>query len=91
MAHKLFNLHHRPRTISNVSSSLMARGYTRSTSINQQWQLIGIGGGYFKIKNRNSGKILSISGGSDVNGALIVQNADTNTWSQNFKFHIVEQ
>lgn len=57
-----------------------------SNATNEKWQLIDAGGGYFKIKNCLTHKILDISGGSLFDGAYCIQWDDVNGNNQKFKF-----
>ena len=40
---------------------------------NQQWQLVDLGNGYYKVINRNSGKLLDVNGGSTQGAAKVIQ------------------
>jgi alpha-L-fucosidase len=43
------------------------------TATNDEWQPVDLGNGYFRIVNRNSGKVLDVSGASTADGARVVQ------------------
>ena len=42
-------------------------------SSNALWTFVPTSGGYYQIKNVNSGEVISVKGASAVNGASIVQ------------------
>jgi hypothetical protein len=52
---------------------------------NQRWQLVDVGGGYYKIKNLKSGKVLEVTGGSTTNGALVAQWTDNGGTNQQWQ------
>jgi hypothetical protein len=43
------------------------------------WQLLDSGGGWFRIRNQNSGKVLGVTGMSTANSAQVVQFGDNGT------------
>ena len=51
----------------------------------QQWQLVSVGGGYYKLKNRSTGKLLDISGQSLADGASAIQWTDNGGTNQHFQ------
>jgi hypothetical protein len=51
----------------------------------QQWQLVSVGGGYYKLKNRSTGKLLDISGQSLADGAAAIQWTDNGGTNQHFQ------
>lgn len=53
---------------------------------NQQWKLEAAGGGYYKVVNKNSGKVLDIPGASTMNGTKIQQWSYTGADNQLFFF-----
>ncbi|RQX16126.1 glycoside hydrolase [Micromonospora ureilytica] len=59
--------------------------WTRNNGVNQQWQFVDSGGGYYRIKSRHSGKVLDVSGFSTADGGAIVQWADLNGTNQQFR------
>jgi hypothetical protein len=64
-------------------ASLGTYSYWEGT--NEQFSFVSLGNGYYKIVNRNSGKVLDISGSSTGNNAGVVQNtysgANSQQWS----------
>ena len=46
---------------------------TAAGTNSQQWQVIDIGYGYYKLINRNSSQSVDVNGGSTANGAGIIQ------------------
>jgi hypothetical protein len=52
---------------------------------NQRWELVDVGGGYYKIKNVKSGKVLDVTGGSTAEGALVVQWTDNGGQNQQWQ------
>ncbi|MBG6066858.1 RICIN domain-containing protein [Micromonospora ureilytica] len=59
--------------------------WTRNNGVNQQWQFVDSGGGYYRVKSRHSGKVLDVSGFSTADGGAIVQWADLNGTNQQFR------
>lgn len=51
--------------------------WTDNGGTNQQWSFNPTDSGYYKIPNRNSGKLLEIYQNSTANGALADQRVDT--------------
>jgi hypothetical protein len=71
----------------DISAASITKGaaniqWTDNGGLNQRWQLIDAGGGYYNIKNTNSGLILDISGGSTVDGTQGVQRTDNGGLNQ---------
>ncbi|TYP78975.1 endo-1,4-beta-xylanase/mannan endo-1,4-beta-mannosidase/arabinogalactan endo-1,4-beta-galactosidase [Paenibacillus methanolicus] len=58
----------------------MDGGYT-----NQQWQPVYTGGGFFKLENRASGKLIDVSSGSLDDGANVLQWADNGGANQQWQ------
>ncbi|MFI6237631.1 family 43 glycosylhydrolase [Micromonospora sp. NPDC050784] len=59
--------------------------WTRNNGVNQQWQFVDSGGGYYRVKSRHSGKVLDVSGFSTADGGAVVQWADLNGTNQQFR------
>ncbi|WP_405691680.1 non-reducing end alpha-L-arabinofuranosidase family hydrolase [Streptomyces sp. NBC_01185] len=59
--------------------------WTRNDQIQQQWQFVDSGGGYYRIKSRHSGKALDVYNWSTANGGSIVQWADLNAANQQWR------
>ena len=55
-------------------------GYSEWDS--QKWQLVQVEDGYYKIVNKNSGRVLDISGLSTASGAACIQYAYNGGWNQ---------
>jgi type 1 glutamine amidotransferase len=53
--------------------------------LNQQWQPVDEGGGYYHFVNRNSGKCLDVPGASTADGVQLVQYACNGTGAQSFR------
>ncbi|MEH6372328.1 RICIN domain-containing protein, partial [Pectobacterium carotovorum] len=51
----------------------------------QQWLILDAGDGYYKIMNRNSGKLLDVNSRSTENGASGIQWHDNGGWNQLWK------
>jgi hypothetical protein len=49
------------------------------------WQLLDNGNGFFRIKNKNSGKLLAVSGMSTADSANVVQFSDNGTADHNWR------
>ena len=65
----------------DVSGSSTADGgdvvqWSRHGGLNQQWQFVDAGGGFYRVRSRHSGKVLDVLGASVANGADVVQWAD---------------
>ncbi|WP_055715974.1 RICIN domain-containing protein [Streptomyces torulosus] len=52
----------------------------------QQWQLRPQTGGAFAVVNRNSGKVLDVSGGSTTDDAALIQYRDVGSTNQRRTF-----
>ncbi|MZF90608.1 non-reducing end alpha-L-arabinofuranosidase family hydrolase [Streptomyces sp. SID5643] len=59
--------------------------WTRNDQVQQQWQFVDSGGGYYRIKSRHSGKVLDVHNWSTANGGSIVQWTDTNATNQQWR------
>ncbi|MCE6996238.1 PQQ-dependent sugar dehydrogenase [Saccharothrix sp. S26] len=57
--------------------------YSRNDGAWQQWQFVDSGGGYYRIRSRHSGMVLSFP--STANGAGLVQTTDANLAGQQFR------
>ena len=55
----------------------------------QHWQLVDAGGGFYKLRNRATGKVIDVSGGSLSNGANVIQWADNGGSNQHWQIVIV--
>ena len=53
--------------------------------LNQQWQWVSEGGGYYHFVNRNSARCLTVPGGSTANSVQLVQASCTGAGSQSFR------
>src|SRR4051812_24946293 len=47
------------------------RQYTRTDAVNQQFQFVDVGSGYYQLRNRNSGKVIAVPNATD--GAQVIQ------------------
>ena len=56
----------------------------------QQWQIIAVGGGIYKLVNTNTGKIMEIDNGSTADGANVEQSDDRNGAQQRWRFVLQE-
>ncbi|MFF0155586.1 RICIN domain-containing protein [Micromonospora sp. NPDC005203] len=59
--------------------------WTRNNGVNQQWQFVDSGDGFYRVKSRHSGKVLDVSGRSTADGGAIVQWSDNNGTNQQFR------
>ncbi|MFH8760418.1 non-reducing end alpha-L-arabinofuranosidase family hydrolase [Streptomyces atroolivaceus] len=59
--------------------------WTKNDQVQQQWQFVDSGGGYYRIKSRHSGKVLDVHNWSTANGGSIVQWADLNSTNQQWR------
>jgi Glycosyl hydrolase family 62/Ricin-type beta-trefoil lectin domain-like len=73
--------------VSGVSTSDGApvQQWTRHDGLNQQWQFVDSGGGFFRLRARHSGKVLDVNGSSTADGADVVQWSDHNGTNQQFR------
>ncbi|HEY5003267.1 MAG TPA: RICIN domain-containing protein, partial [Ktedonobacteraceae bacterium] len=53
-----------------------------SGTANQQWSIVSVGSGYYKLISRNSGQALDVASQSTANGALVDQWPDSGTANQ---------
>ncbi|MBB5873601.1 pectate lyase [Allocatelliglobosispora scoriae] len=56
--------------------------WARNDGYQQQWQFVGAGSGYYKLKSRHSGKFLELPNAND--GTGLVQNPDNGSTRQHF-------
>lgn len=59
--------------------------WTRSDGVNQRWQLVSSGDGYYRIRSQHSGKVLDVSGRSLADGGPVIQWTDTNGTNQQWR------
>ncbi len=59
--------------------------WTRNDGLQQQWQFVDSGNGYYRIKSRLSGKVLDVYNWSTADGGAIVQYTDYNQNNQQFR------
>ncbi|MFD8800033.1 non-reducing end alpha-L-arabinofuranosidase family hydrolase [Streptomyces atroolivaceus] len=59
--------------------------WTKNDQVQQQWQFVDSGDGYYRIKSRHSGKVLDVHNWSTANGGSIVQWADLNSTNQQWR------
>ncbi|MCM3746100.1 RICIN domain-containing protein [Paenibacillus pasadenensis] len=69
----------------SISSGADAVIFTGNGSLSQQWAFANQGGGFFKIKNVNSGLNLNMQGNGTANGVLVVQLPDGVSLVQSFR------
>ena len=51
----------------------------------QHWQLVDAGGGFYKLRNRATGKLMDVSGGSLSDGANVIQWPDNGGRNQQWQ------
>jgi hypothetical protein len=73
--------------VSGVSNSDGApiHQWARHDGLNQQWQFVDSGGGFYRLRARHSGKVLDVLNFSTADGAQIVQWGDGNGMNQQFR------
>ncbi|MFC7241374.1 ThuA domain-containing protein [Catellatospora aurea] len=73
--------------VTNVSAADNApiQLWTYSGGLNQQWQPVAEGGGYYHLVNRNSGKCLDVPAASTADSVQLVQYACNGTGAQSFR------
>lgn len=59
--------------------------WTYGGGLNQQWQWVSEGGGYYHFVNRNSARCLTVPGGSTADSVQLVQASCTGAASQSFR------
>ncbi|WP_203900077.1 non-reducing end alpha-L-arabinofuranosidase family hydrolase [Virgisporangium aliadipatigenens] len=64
--------------------------WTRNDGLQQQWQFVDSGGGYYRLKSRLSGKVLDVYNWSTADGAAIVQWTDNNAANQQFSIQDID-
>ena len=57
----------------------------RNDGLQQQWQFVDSGGGFYRVKSRLSGKVLDVYNWSTANGGSIVQWSDFNANNQQWR------
>jgi arabinogalactan endo-1,4-beta-galactosidase len=72
-----------PQSCANISAPGTAG--TTNCGYEQQWQLVDSGEGFYQLLNRNSGKLLDISGASGDDGAVSIQ------WPSNAGYNQMRQ
>jgi hypothetical protein len=58
------------------------RQYTRTDAVNQQFQFVDVGAGYYQLKHRNSGKVIAVPSATD--GAQVIQTTASTDTKQHF-------
>ncbi|MFD1048272.1 non-reducing end alpha-L-arabinofuranosidase family hydrolase, partial [Kibdelosporangium lantanae] len=58
--------------------------WARHDGANQQWQFVDSGGGYYRLKSKNSSKVLDVNQKSTADGAKLQQWTDNNGTNQQF-------
>jgi hypothetical protein len=58
------------------------RQYTRTDAVNQQFQFVDVGSGYYQLHNRNSGKVIAVPNAND--GAQVIQTTASTDTKQQF-------
>jgi hypothetical protein len=73
--------------VTNVSTADNApiQLWTYSGGLNQQWQPVAEGGGYYHLVNRNSGKCLDVPAASTADSVQLVQYTCNGTGAQSFR------
>ncbi|WP_258725559.1 endo-1,4-beta-xylanase [Cellulomonas sp. NS3] len=71
----------------NLSTADGARitQWSRNDGLQQQWQFVDAGNGYYRLKSRLSGKVLDVYNFSTADGGAIVQYTDRNQTNQQFR------
>ena len=59
--------------------------WSRNDGAWQQWQFVGVGDGYYKLKAKHSGKVVDLWGWSTSDGGEFRQYQDLNGWNQHFR------
>ncbi|GAA1800035.1 hypothetical protein GCM10009682_22120 [Luedemannella flava] len=58
------------------------RQYTRTDAVNQQFQFVSVGSGYYQLRNRHSGKVVAVPNATD--GAQVIQTTASSDTKQHF-------
>ena len=58
------------------------RQFTRTDANNQQWQFVDVGNGYYQLRNRHSGKVMTMPNATD--GTPLIQTAASSDTKQHF-------
>jgi hypothetical protein len=64
--------------------------WTRNDQVQQQWQFVDSGGGFYRLKSKHSGKVLDVYNWSTADGGSIVQWADNNATNQQFSVQDID-
>jgi hypothetical protein len=60
--------------------------WSNSSNYNQQWEVINLGNGYYKLKNRATGMMID-NGGQGTNGSQLKHWADDGHYNKQWKLH----
>ena len=74
-------------TVNSATVTQEACGFSTK---GQQWQITAVSGGVYKLANRNSGKLMEVTGGSTADRTNIAQNDDRNGTHQQWRFVLQE-
>ncbi|MFC6090148.1 RICIN domain-containing protein [Saccharothrix lopnurensis] len=70
---------------SSTADGARVTQWTRHDGVNQQWQFVDSGDGYYRVRSRHSGKALDVPGSSTADGAAIQQWTDHGGTNQQFR------
>ncbi|WP_344077874.1 RICIN domain-containing protein, partial [Luedemannella helvata] len=59
------------------------RQYTRTNADNQQFQFVDVGGGYYQLRSRHSGKVVAVPNSND--GVQVIQTTASSDTKQHFR------
>src|SRR5918999_4361617 len=71
--------------VTSTNDGSKATQYTRDGTASQQWTFVDAGNGYYKLRNRHSGKVLDVPGFSTANGTVLDQWSDTGGTNVQFR------
>ncbi|MFI5843098.1 non-reducing end alpha-L-arabinofuranosidase family hydrolase [Catenuloplanes sp. NPDC051500] len=64
--------------------------WARNDQVQQQWQFVDSGGGYYRLKSKHSGKVLDVYNWSTADGGSVVQWTDSNAANQQFSVQDID-
>jgi hypothetical protein len=64
--------------------------WSRNDGLQQQWQFVDSGSGYYRLRSRLSGKVLDVSNRSTADGAAVIQWTDNNATNQQFSLQDID-
>jgi len=74
--------------VTHTDDAAKATQWARDDTSSQQWKFVDAGGGYYRLKNRYSGKVLDVPGASTTDGTVLDQSSDSGANNQQFSLKV---